>query len=309
LASGARLDTTSPARLKNRAAALSLTYNVTLTLLKLAAAILTGSVSLLSEAIHSATDIVSSGIAFFSVRAASAPPDDEHQYGHGKIESFAGFGESILLLLIVGYIAVESIQRLFFLHPVENLDIGVWVMGFSVITSYLTGRYVGKIGNQTHSIALIGNSQHLMVDCITSVGVLVALLVTKLTGWQYADPALALVFAVWMAFGALKLGKRAFDQLVDRRISDEELEKTKQLIESHPGLLGYHRLRTRLGGDTRYIDFHIVVPDEWSLSKAHDTADALEKRIEATLSPAVVVIHVDPYDATKVAGKSSENME
>lgn len=304
-----RVDTALEARLKFRAAAVSLAYNIILTLLKLAAAVLSGSVSLLSEATHSATDIVASGIAYVSVRAASAPPDEEHPYGHGKIESLAGFGESILLLLIVAYIVFESVQRLIRPSEVQNLELGIWVMVFSTVTSFGVSRYVKRIGDRSSSLALLSNSQHLMMDCVTSLGVLVALLATRLTGWQQADPIFALGFAAWMAIGAWKLARKAFDQLVDRRLEEHEIERIKTFIEARPGLLGYHRLRTRLSGDTRLIDMHIVVPNEWSLKQAHDAADALEKELARDFAPATVFIHVDPYDATKVAGNSAQSME
>lgn len=285
--------------MKTRAAGISVAYNVTLTLLKLAAAVLTGSVALLSEAIHSATDIVASGIALVSVRAASAPPDEEHPYGHGKIESLAGFGESILLLMIVCYIAFESVQRLIQGVEVQNLDVGLWVMGFSSVTSFLVSRHVGGIAKRTGSLALASNSQHLMVDCITSVGVLGALAVTKMTGWVQADPAFAILLAGWMAVGAWRLARQAFDQLVDRALTEDELEQIRAIVESQAGILSHHRLRTRLSGDTRYIDMHIVVPDSWSLVQAHDLADGLEKNLADAMAPAVVVIHVDPFDAVK----------
>jgi cation diffusion facilitator family transporter len=296
-------------RLKKRAAGVSLVYNVTLTLLKLAAALVTGSVSMLSEATHSATDIVASGIAFISVRAAAVPPDDEHPYGHGKIESLAGFAESILLLLIVGYVAIESVQRLLRGSQVQSLDVGLWIMAFSVVTSYATAKYVKKIAYRSGSLALHSNSQHLMVDCVTSVGVLIALLVTKLTGWQEADPIFALALTVWMAFGAFKLARLAYEQLIDRRLEDGEIAEIKAIVADHDGVISSHRLRTRLSGNTRYIDMHIVVPAEWSVVQAHAVADQLEKRLAGAFAPAAVVIHVDPYDPIKVVQKNADNKE
>ena len=294
-------------RLKKRAAGISLAYNVTLTLLKLAAALLTGSVSMLSEATHSATDIVASGIAYISVRAASAPPDEEHPYGHGKIESLAGFAEAILLLLAVGYVAVESVKRLTHGAAVQSVDTGVWVMAFSVVTSFATAKYVKSVAYRTESLALHSNSQHLMVDCVTSVGVLVALVFTKLTGWQQADPIFALLLVGWMASGAWRLAKLAFEQLIDRRLESDEIEKIKSLVSDQEGIISSHRLRTRLSGNTRYIDLHIVVPNDWSLVESHAAADKLEKTIAAQFAPAAVVIHVDPYDETKVVRKSADN--
>lgn len=296
-------------RLKKRAAGISLAYNITLTLLKLAAAVLTGSVSLLSETVHSATDIIASAIALVSVKAASLPPDDEHPYGHGKIESLAGFGESILLLIIVFYVGFESVQRLIRGSEVQNLDIGLWIMGFSAVSSLLVARHVKAVADRTGSLALKSNSQHLLIDCVTSIGVLAALLATKLTGWVWADAVFALLLAGWMAVGAWRLAKQAFDQLIDRRLTDAELSQIREIIQLQSGVIGYHRLRSRLSGDTRYVEMHVVVPTNWSLVQAHDTADDLEKHIAKALTPAVVVIHVDPYDPMKDTGNYANNME
>jgi cation diffusion facilitator family transporter len=285
--------------LKRRAAALSLVYNVALTVIKLVAALITGSVSLLSETIHSATDIVASAIAFVSVRAAAVPPDEEHPYGHGKIESLAGFGESVLLLLIVVYVVFESIQRLLFKTTVENLDVGIWVMVGSIVSSLIVARHVQGVAKRTGSLALLSNGQHLMVDFWTSMGVLAALLVTRFSGWREADAVFAIGLAAWLGLNAWRLCVTAFHQLIDRRLEDGEIERIEEIVRAHPGIISHHKLRTRLSGTTRYIDFHIVVPNEWSVVQAHECADALEKTLEREMDPAQVVIHVDPFDLRK----------
>lgn len=284
---------------KKRAASVSLAYNLAFTILKLVAAVMTGSVSLLSEGVHSATDVVSSTIALVSVRAAALPPDDEHPYGHGKIESLAGFGESILLILIVLYIFFESIQR--FIRPasIERLDFGIWVMVASTITSLLVARYVGGVAKQTDSMALRANGQHLMIDFVTSLAVLVALGVTRVTGWAYVDAIFAILFALWLGFGAWTLSREAFHQLIDRKIAPEEIAQIEIVLQAEPEVLSYHRLRTRHSGNEHFVDLHVVVPNDWSVVQAHALADRLEKEIEARLTPAHVVIHVDPYDPQK----------
>ncbi len=284
---------------KKRAAAVSLLYNVVLTILKLIAAALTGSVSLLSEGVHSATDVVASFIAFLSIRAASVPPDEEHPYGHGKIESLAGLGESVLLLLIVVYIVFEAIQRLVVGAEIQNLGLGLWVMGFSSVSSLAVGTYVRKVGRETESMALRSNGQHLMVDFWTSVGVLIALWITQITGWREADAVVAILLAFWITFGAFRISREAIDQLIDRKMPPEEIASIESILNESEGCLSWHKLRTRHSGHVHYIDVHIVVSNEWSVVQAHDLADSIEKRIQAELAPAHAVIHVDPYDSSK----------
>lgn len=285
--------------LKRRAASASLLFNLASTVGKVVAAVLTGSVSLLSEAIHSATDVVSSSIAYLGVRAAAAPPDEEHPYGHGKIESLAGFGESILLFLIVIYIVGESIHRLLTGSSVQQLDLALIIMALSTIGSFVISRFVRGVAHETRSLALLSNAQHLMADFWTSVGVLIALGLTKFAGWREADAVIALVLAAWIAFSAVALARQAFHELIDARLSDEEVERICSLLTSDPRLMSFHRLRSRRSGNTRYIDVHIVVPSEWSVVDAHALADDLEKLIEREMAPAQAVIHVDPYDAVK----------
>lgn len=291
---------------KRGAAWASLAFNLISTVVKVFAAILTGSVALLSEAVHSTTDVIASTIAFFSVKAASAPPDEEHQYGHGKMESLAGFAESVMLLLIVVYILVESIQKLRFGGEVERLDFGMIVMAASALGALAVGLYVGKAGRESGSLALQSNGQHLMVDAVTSAGVFAALGITSITGWKQADAIVAILLAAWISLNAWKLSRTAYDQLVDRSLPEDEIARLRALLNNQEQLLGFHRLRTRLAGNERYIDCHIVVPNEWSVVQAHDIADALEKLICQEFDPAHVVIHVDPFDETKKIRRSVE---
>jgi cation diffusion facilitator family transporter len=289
----------SAARIRQRAAGLSLAYNVLFTLAKAVAAVWTGSMSLLSEAIHSGTDVIASFIAFVSVRAAAVPPDEEHPYGHGKIESLAGFAESILLFLMVFYLISEGIRRLITGVELHQLEVGLGVIILSTISSLAVSRYVLKTARRTHSLALLSNGQHLLVDFYTSAGVLVALLLVHWTGWKIIDPLLAIGMSLWLARGAWRLSKLAFHQLIDARLPIEELDTIASILDTDPRVMSYHRLRTRRSGYMRYIDLHIVLPNDWSVQQAHAAADELEKKIEHALSPAQAVIHVDPYDPAK----------
>ncbi len=287
-------------RLKRKAATASLAFNLASAILKTIGAVLTGSVALLSEAMHSTIDVAASLIAFVSVRVSAVPPDEEHPYGHGKVESLTAFAEAVLLLGIVVFIFIEAVHRLVVGGTVQKLDLAVGLMALSTVGSLATATYVTKVAKKTRSLSLESNGQHLFVDFWTSLGVLVALAAAWLTGLTNVDALFALFVSIWLGHQAFRMATRSFHEIIDRRLPDDEIEIIRDLLDNAPGLLSYHRLRTRLSGMTRYVDLHIVVPNEWSLVEAHDLADDLEKRIDDALHPAIVVIHVDPFDAGKL---------
>lgn len=284
---------------KRRAGSISVAFNVVSTVVKLGAAVASGSVSLLSEAVHSSTDIVTSLLAAYGVRAAAVPPDDDHPYGHGKIEALGGFGEALLLFVVVGYVVWESIQRILHPQPVRHIDLALLVMGVSMLGAWAVARHVLGVACRTGSLALEGNGRHLSVDAVTSGGVVAGLLITRATGWEYADPMVALLLAAWIAWGAWRLAREATQQLIDRKLPESELERISELVGGDTEVLSFHRLRTRRSGDIRFVDLHIVMRADCSLLGAHDCADRLERTIEAALTPAHVVIHVDPFDPAK----------
>lgn len=284
---------------KQRAARVSLGYNIAVTAAKIVAALLTGSVSLLSECVHSATDVFSSTLTLVSVREAERPPDEDHPYGHGKIETLAGFGESILLLETVVFILFEAVQRLLHRTSVQSVGVGLWVMGLSAVGSFLVARYVSSVGRAADSLSLQSNGRHLMVDFWTSLGVTATLIATRFTGWTWLDAVFALVLAVGIARSAWGMLTIGFQQLIDRTLPDDELHAVHEVLRTEPDIISYHRLRARHSGHFHYVDVHVVVPNDWSAVQAHALADRVEKRINATLSPAQTVVHVDPYDAVK----------
>lgn len=281
---------------KDRAAAVSLAYNVVATAAKAVGAIFTGSVSLASEAAHSAVDILASGVAWLSVRYAARPPDDEHPYGHGKMEAVTGLAESILLIVTAVAIFVTAIGRLFTKGEIVRIDLALAIVVASCVTSFLAGRYVLAVARRESSVALVGNGQHLLVDFWTSLGVLVGLLITRLTGWGGADAAVAILLSLFMLAGVVRVGNEALQQLLDRLLPDDEMARVAEIIEAEPGVLSYHRLRGRHSGSVHEFDVHVVVDADWSLRQAHDLADRLEKKICRALAPARAIVHVDPFE-------------
>lgn len=287
------------------AANLSFAFNLVQTGLKLVGALLTGSVSLLSEALHSISDVISSFVSLVSVRAAAAPPDDEHPYGHGKIDTLAGLSEAIILFLFALYTAGMAILHFFEKPTVGKLDWGLGIVSVCAVVGFLVMRVVSKVGKETGSFALLSNAQHIQVDIITTLGVIGSLLVTKLTGWPYADPLFALLLSVWLGYSSVKMIHAAFDQVIDKHIDPEELALIQSILAEEPELLSYHKLRTRHSGEHHFVEMHIVVPRDWTVVQAHDLADRIEKRVESSLAPCICTIHVDPEHISPVVPVTS----
>ena len=287
------------------AANLSFGYNLIQAGLKLVGALLTGSISLLSEALHSVSDVISSFVSLVSVRAAAVPPDDQHPYGHGKIDTLAGLSEAIILFIFALYTAVMAILHFFQKPEVGKVDWGLGIVSVCAAGGFLVMRYVGKLGEETESFALKSNAQHIQVDIITTVGVIVSLLVTKLTGWPYADPLSALLLSIWLGVSSVKMIHAAFNQVIDSHIDPEELSLIQSILDEEPELISYHKLRTRHSGERHFVELHIVVPRIWTVVQAHDLADRVEKRIESDLAPCICTIHVDPD--VPIASKITSN--
>lgn len=278
------------------AARLSLGYNCFQTVFKLLGAFLTGSVSLLSEGLHSLSDVLSSFVSFVSIRAAAAPPDEEHPYGHGKIDTLAGLSEAIVLFLFSIYTCIISTTKFFHKPEVEKIDVGLGIIVASSLLGGLIYNRINQAAKRGNSYALKSNAQHLLVDLVTSVGVLVALLVTKFTGWHYADPAFGLGLSVWLAYSSVKMIHQSVNEVIDKQIDPQEMAKIREILDSEPDLISYHKLRTRHSGDWHYIDLHIVVPRHWTVVQGHELADRVEKSIQRELEPAICTVHVDPCD-------------
>ncbi len=276
------------------AARLSLGYNCFQTALKLLAAFLTGSVSLLSEGLHSLSDVLSSFVSFVSIRAAAAPPDEEHPYGHGKIDTLAGLSEAIVLFLFSIYTAIISALKFFHKPEIEKIDVGLGIIIACTMLGGLIYNRINQAAKASQSFALKSNSQHLLVDLVTSVGVLLALIVTKFTGWHYADPVFGLGLSMWLSYSSVKMIHQAFNEVIDKQIEPAELERIKAILAEESGILSYHKLRTRHSGDMHYVEVHVVVPRTWTVVEGHDVADRVEKAIQQELEPCICLVHVDP---------------
>jgi cation diffusion facilitator family transporter len=282
-------------RTRTGAAGLSIISNSLLILLKVAAGILSGSISIISEAIHSGIDLVAAGIAFFSLRLAGRPADREHPFGHGKIENVSGTIEAALIFVAAGFIGYEAVRRITEGQALEYLTLGIAAMAVSVVVNVIVSRHLLRVARETDSLALEADARHLTADVYTSLGVLVALVVVQITGFDVLDPIIALMVVLFILRTAYDVLKRSFGGLVDVRLPEEEEGLIASCIVEHYGeLLGFHELRTRKAGRERHINLHLVVAKNASVEEAHRLCDHLEIDIKRKLPHSMVTIHIEP---------------
>ncbi len=282
---------------KTRAAGLSIASNAILIALKLAAGAITGSIAIITEAVHSSVDLIASVVAFVSVRKADEPADADHPYGHAKIENLAAAIEGMLILVGAGIIVFESVRRLVHgVAEIQSLGVGMAVIGFSALANLAVSSYLYRQARLTESPALEGDAAHLRTDAATSLGVLLALVLVDVTGVTWLDPATALVVAVAIVFAGVRILARSSRVLVDEALPAAELEAVQEAIEQHGAveLEGFHKLRARRAGSRRYIDMHVQFADGTSLRRAHQLAHELQRDIRARLRGADVLIHLEP---------------
>lgn len=283
-------------RSKSGAAALSIASNSILIALKLAAGAITGSIAIITEAIHSLIDLVASVIAFISVRKADEPADEEHPYGHEKVENLAANIEGILILVGAAVIVYEATHRLAVGASVGSLGVGIAVMGFSVLANLVVSSVLYRQARVHESPALEGDAAHLRTDALTSAGVLVGLALVQLTGIDAFDSITALVVAAAIVSAGISIIRRSSGVLVDETLPDGEMDRIEQAIASArtPEVAGYHKLRARRAGRRRHIDFHVQYRSGTSLERAHELAHEMRDSIEAEIPQAEVLIHAEP---------------
>ena len=290
---------------KTRAAGLSIASNTTLILLKVIAGAVTGSVALITEAMHSGIDLLASVVAYFSVRKADEPADEEHRYGHEKIENMAAAIEGMLILVGSAVIVYEAARRLAVGADVENLGFGIGVIALSMVANVVVSGYIGRQARAHDSAALHGDAAHLRTDAATSAAVLVGLVVVQVTGAEWVDPVLALVVAAAIVVAGLRILLGSSRVLVDEALPVDELDAIRDAVLGlgDRGVVGYHKLRTRRAGARRYVDLHLQFRTGTSLEEAHALAHQLQDAIRARLDRADVLVHMEPEDHVEPGGE------
>ena len=290
-----------PAPQKQRVAVVSVASNALLILLKVIGGTVTGSVALLTDAVHSSIDLVASIVSFFSIRKAEEPADESHRYGHEKIENLAAAIEGILILIGSAAIAFAAIRRLIKGGHDGTVGFGIAVAAIAIVLNLIVSTVLARGARRTESPALEGDAAHLRTDAMTSSGVLLALVLVQVTGHQWIDPVVALVVAVVIVFTGVRLLMRSGQVLVDQALPTDEVAAIRAIVErfAGSGVVGYHELRTRRGGSRRYVDLHVQFREGTSLEAAHRTAHELQDEIAAELRGADVLIHLEPEDRVR----------
>jgi cation diffusion facilitator family transporter len=235
-------------------------------------------------------------IAFVSVRKADEPADEEHPYGHEKVENLAAAIEGILILVGAAVIVYEATHRLVIGSAVESLGLGIAVMGFSTVANLFVSSYLYRRAKQTDSPALEGDAAHLRTDAMTSAGVLVGLAVVEITGIAAFDSITALIVAVAIVWAGLSIVRRSSGVLIDETLPESEMDRIEAAIATArtPEVAGYHKLRARRAGSRRHIDFHVQYRSGTTLERAHELAHEMRDSIEAEIPQAEVLIHAEP---------------
>jgi len=287
---------------RSRAAAVSIISNTSLIALKVVAGLITGSVSILTEAIHSSVDLAASFIAYFSVRQAETPADADHRYGHEKFENVAAAAEGLLILIGSGVIVYAAVRSLIVGPELESLGFGIAVVAFATAVNLVVSTWLYRQARLSQSAALEGDAAHLRTDAYTSGGVLVGLALAQITGAHWLDPAIALVIAGAIVVTGTRILARSWGVLVDEALPNAEQDAIREAIEAFAvcGVVGYHQLRTRRAGARRYVDLHVQFRSGTSLEDAHGTAHALQDEIERRLPGGTdVLIHLEPADKVR----------
>ncbi|HYF25461.1 MAG TPA: cation diffusion facilitator family transporter [Baekduia sp.] len=283
-------------------ALLSIASNSVLILLKVVAGTLTGSVAMLTEALHSSLDLVASIVAYFSIRKADEPADENHPFGHEKVEDLAAGIEGVLILVGSGVIVFEAVRRLVIGGEVEKVGIGLAVLALSIVVNLVvSGRLLRRAHEAGGSPALEADASHLRTDAATSAGVFVGLALVEVTGAQWLDPVAALVVAAAIVVAGVRIINRSGRVLVDEALPEDELRRIHATIAGHgdPQVLAFHALRARRAGHRRLVDLHVQFRSGTTLEAAHDSAHALQDAISDALGGADVLIHAEPEDRVR----------
>ncbi|HKW54671.1 MAG TPA: cation diffusion facilitator family transporter [Stellaceae bacterium] len=280
--------------LMRRATYASIAVAGTMVLVKLAAWLMTGSVSLLSSLLDSLLDAAASLVNLIAIHQALTPADREHRFGHGKAEPLASLGQSAFITGSAVLLIIQGLQHLWTPVPVTNSGIGIAVMVFAIVVTFALVRYQQHIIKRTGSLVVSSDELHYRSDLILNGAVIVSLVVTTVLGWPYVDPLFGIAIGLWIIYGAWRVARKAIVQLMDQELPDEARARIRQIALAHPQVRSVHDLRTRSAGPDAFVQIHLEMDGDLTLKEAHRVSDAVEADILAAFPQAEVMIHQDP---------------
>ncbi len=277
--------------------ALSIAAAIATMALKFTAYFLTGSMGLFSDAAESCVNLTAAVFALWALTIAAQPPDFEHTFGHSKAEYFSSALEGLLILVAAFSIGLAAVPRLLHPQPLAQVELGLLL---SIVAAAINGGVAWtllKAGRRLRSITLRADAHHLLTDVWTSVGVVVGLLLVKVTGWQILDPLMAIAVAANIAWVSIQLLRETVNGLMDSAIPLKEQSMIQEVLSYYQNRgIAFHALRSRVAGARNFVSFHVLVPGEWTVQQGHDLCDEIERKIMQTIAHTHVTTHLEPID-------------
>ncbi len=281
---------------KKLAAGLSIASNGIIIILKFIAGSISGSISIISEAIHSLSDFLASVLTFFAVMRSSEPADKTHPFGHGKYEDMSGFIEGGLIIFAAFFIIYEAVKKLISGHSLEvETTLGISVMLFAVAANYLVSSYIFHIAKKTNSVSLYADAQHLRTDIYSSLGVLAGLVLIKVTGIYVLDPVIAILVALIILKTGFSISKETLNNLLDGSLPAEDLDRIREIITCYQKCaLSYRSIKGRRVGPDKDIEITLLFPKNMTIENCHNICDEIEDLIQHKLGSSTIIIHAEP---------------
>lgn len=282
---------------KKLVAGLSITSNAIIIILKLIAGSISGSISIISEAIHSMSDFLASVLTFFAVMKSSEPADKTHPFGHGKYEDMSGFIEGGLIIFAGMFIIWEACKKLFFHQTIEvDTSLGIAVMFFAVVANIIVSTYLFKVAKKSDSVSLHADGEHLRTDVYSSLGVLLGLVLIKLTGVAILDPIIAILVAIFVLKAGFEISKETLNNLLDGTLPIEDIDTIKEIIKTYNNscLRGFKNLKARRSGPLKDIEITMLFPKDMTISECHKICDEIESLLKQRLGNCDILIHAEP---------------
>jgi cation diffusion facilitator family transporter len=283
-----------------RIAAISLIATATLLIIKLTASFISDSIAVFSDAVDSGTDLAAAAAALISVRIAAQPADEEHPYGHGKVEAMSA-GVAATIVAIGGtFVVVQALRRLFGDQPNIDVGVGLIAMIIAAMVNACLAFFMRREAKRARSMALRAESVHLQTNVVQAGTIIAGLALVGITGAEVFDPLFALALAAYMGWTAFGLVRTAASDIMDTALPEDELNVITECLISHPEVRGFHRLRTRRSGADRHVDMHLLVDSHLTVDESHVISEAVEEEIGRLLPGTVVVIHLEPDDSERM---------